>query len=541
MTWPGQVVHVVRKDLARARWLVLGWTVLVALLTLQIVVPAMRAEIPLPAGAILLFLLGAGFAAWLVQEDGPHREGTFWPGLPLAPGAVLAGKVVVAFGIGVGIPLVGQLVTLLAFPVPAAELPWLLARSSVTMGAGITLGLVLGSVTRDLRMAAGLFIGTVVAMLAFQAAISLVLPQPEPGNADGQPGRGWFLLFGPLGAMLSGLFLLFLYRRGRVDRAAQGLGALLAFGCIPAAMAGASLVESSNERVPSAEFSDLAASEASASLVEVMGLHLGNLDWMPEASSEGFSTVRLEVSAGEGGAASPGVNARTWVEPVGFRLVNARGEVEVARAAQLFSVRWGPNDPQYSQEPEGQPSIGLPMTRPDAEGLLAGTLQVEVQGFLVTRELRRLPPIALVPGEGHASPGLRVTVLEPSSSSSTPDEERGLRIRVEQLADRQEPHPQGYGREARVPLGYLVEVRTPGHESPTHPRGGTAWGGGRASFLLAGVPRLDVTMEPRPRLPLGGTGTVSIGIWEHVRSEPVVFRVPAELITLMPADGARIR
>jgi hypothetical protein len=380
MTWPGQVAHVVRKDLLRARWLILGWATLVAVLTLQLVVPTVRTGIPGGAGAFVLFVLGAGLAVWLIQGDGPHREGAHWPGLPLAPSAVLAGKVFLAFGVGVGVPLAGQLVTLVAFPVPSSDLPWLLARSSVSMGAGITLGLVLGSVTGSLGKAAALFIGSVIAVSVISTVGDYVF-RSGPGETV-PPGSGWRLIFGPLGALATGIFLLHLYRRGRVAWFQQFVGASLALGCVLAALMGTSLIATSNPPESPLVPREPESPAASGSRVEVIGIRLGDPRHVPAGSDGSFGVAMLEVRVVDAGPpAGEQASLRTWLEPTSLYLVDSRGEVVTARDARFD---WSTPMPEDSG---AQPPIGLRLVRSEVEGILAGELSIDVRGLAVTRAL----------------------------------------------------------------------------------------------------------------------------------------------------------
>ncbi|TVP42642.1 MAG: hypothetical protein EA350_15045 [Gemmatimonadales bacterium] len=182
-------LHVVRRDLARNRWIVAGWLVLVALATLE----AVRGAGLTPAGLTLRVLLVCGalfLAAGTVKvypaAGAPPGTPAYWRTLPIPLRALLLGRVAAAVALLCGVPLVGQVLALVALDTPGSQLAGHLAASAVPIGAVVLAGLLVGSLTRGFGGAAVLVTGVFTLMFPLALARSVVGPglgllPPVPG------------------------------------------------------------------------------------------------------------------------------------------------------------------------------------------------------------------------------------------------------------------------------------------------------------------------------------------------------------------------
>jgi hypothetical protein len=154
MSWLAQVRHVLRKDVREHRVMIMLYLCLVLLSAITVLSMALRGD----AGADLtnLFNFGVGvfgvvLLAASVQSDSPTRSDAFWATRPFHASAMLAAKV--AFGglIIIGIPLVGQFVSLLILDLPLSETLTSLVRSALIVSILLLVAMALAANTRDLR------------------------------------------------------------------------------------------------------------------------------------------------------------------------------------------------------------------------------------------------------------------------------------------------------------------------------------------------------------------------------------------------------
>ena len=151
MTFFGQAVHVMVKDVRQARWMLLGYLAVVAFATIS----ALRVPQPdrqlFDLSMVVVVVAGMFVAAMLVQADSPIRSDSFWASRPLRPEAVLAAKGLSALLLLVGIPAVGVLAVLLANKIGAGTTASLLTRSASNYALWLLIAMVIAALTRDLR------------------------------------------------------------------------------------------------------------------------------------------------------------------------------------------------------------------------------------------------------------------------------------------------------------------------------------------------------------------------------------------------------
>ena len=225
MTWPQQVLHVLRSD-ARSLW---PFFVL-HISALAYGVLQARGDVAVTDGLNTgpLYFYGSAmlFAALLMHRHGPASPTAHWSALPYDRSAVWAAKwsmlvVLLACGIGATIVAVQQL----PFPEDYAE-KFTLGKSAALCGAVASAALV-GSLRRELRTVLLLLLG-----LPFAAFIALTLPVflGVPGALIGTnlhvlTSTG--IVF--LGIMLAMLASLWFYRSPGISAAAHTWAM---FGCI---------------------------------------------------------------------------------------------------------------------------------------------------------------------------------------------------------------------------------------------------------------------------------------------------------------------
>lgn len=213
MKWHEQVVHVARKDVRYARWLVAAYLLVVVVATL-VAAGWLGPQEASYLGSLLVMGLGLLLLGTTVQADSPARTEAFWASRPLDPSAVLAAKLLVAALLVLGLPLVGQAVALAAHDLPAERMPALLLESAVAFGGWIAVAGAVAAVTPDLRS-----FGVVLLLLVFSESmlggVVSALTGWSPGTALPMAGTivipaAWLLLLGHqylTGSVLRGRWL----------------------------------------------------------------------------------------------------------------------------------------------------------------------------------------------------------------------------------------------------------------------------------------------------------------------------------------------
>ena len=164
MTWIGEVAHVAWKDVRQQRWLLVAYVALVALATIRAAFYTTfgNNSSPFSATMLLVVLLGCILGAVIVQGDSPTRADAFWLSRPFRSSALLAAKLV-AVGIVIALPLLGEAIGLAAFDVPSRDVPLLLVACLTSFGLWLLMSALIGSLTSDLR---SFVVGFIVLLIA---------------------------------------------------------------------------------------------------------------------------------------------------------------------------------------------------------------------------------------------------------------------------------------------------------------------------------------------------------------------------------------
>lgn len=183
MRWHRQVLHVARKDLRLARWVIAAYLLLVVTATavaLDLRVPEVGGFWPL-----LVTLCGVVAAGVLVQRDSPSRKDAFWLRHPLSPSAVFGAKVAVIAGVLLGAGLLGELVAILAHDLPPGDALALLGTPALGAGFLFGFGALAAAVTRDLRTLLLVLLGALIAASLGSLLLAGLL---EETRLQGRPG-----------------------------------------------------------------------------------------------------------------------------------------------------------------------------------------------------------------------------------------------------------------------------------------------------------------------------------------------------------------
>jgi len=146
MNWTRQIVHVAARDVRRSRVGIAAYVLVVAATALA----SLTTDMP---GLVLLVLLaGVLYTADLILADSPYRSDAFWASRPLYGTAVFAAKVVIVFGVVVGVAIAAHAASLVVAygAVPPGLFQQLL---SAALSAAVTMfgASVYAAVTPNLR------------------------------------------------------------------------------------------------------------------------------------------------------------------------------------------------------------------------------------------------------------------------------------------------------------------------------------------------------------------------------------------------------
>lgn len=182
MKWQSQVIHVARKDLRLTGWLILAYVAVVAGATVGAMEWGVSTAAVAPLPTFGLVLVGMILFAILVQADSPVRSDALWATRPLYPSAVVSAKLLVTLVLILGLPLLGQLIGLLAHHVAARDLFAILGDSALSYGSWLLMAAVIAALTPDLRtFLVTLVLVTLGWFIGLQALGFLLNPSMTPG------------------------------------------------------------------------------------------------------------------------------------------------------------------------------------------------------------------------------------------------------------------------------------------------------------------------------------------------------------------------
>lgn len=169
MTTLAQIRHVAAKDVRHNQWLLLVYVVAVVIATLNALTLHGSTSGPLSIAVLLIVVFGMAMAATFVQSDSPSRSNVFWATRPLDSTAVMITKLALVMIVIVGIAVVGEIVGLSAYNLPARTMAALVMRSIGEYGAWLLPAMIVAAFTADFRsFAMVLLVGTFVFLLAGQ-------------------------------------------------------------------------------------------------------------------------------------------------------------------------------------------------------------------------------------------------------------------------------------------------------------------------------------------------------------------------------------
>jgi hypothetical protein len=235
------VRHIFSKDLRRLRWSVIGWSALVGARALNDTVgadialagfgPQLGIEQLSALLSLMYLLLLALLVSRLVHDEPLVGRDAFWITRPIAPGALMAAKLVFATLFFILVPLAGGVIVAAAFGTGAGDIARTIPVSALNQVILVTLLMALAAVTPSLTRYALAIVGVVAALVTLTASTILVLlwvtEEIQDGSDAGLPD--------PTPAVVGGLFfvltalavIIYQYRTRRLGRALTiaGIGA----------------------------------------------------------------------------------------------------------------------------------------------------------------------------------------------------------------------------------------------------------------------------------------------------------------------------
>jgi hypothetical protein len=391
MKWYAQVVHVARKDLRLAGWLMFAYAAVVAGATAGALEWGISTSAVAPLPTFGLVLLGMLLVAVLVQADSPARSDDFWASRPLYPLAVFSAKILVALLLLLGLPLQGQLVGLFAHDVAARDLPALLADSVLSYGSWLGMAAVIAALTRDLRtFLVALVLVTLGWFIGLQALGFLLNPSMTPGPPPP--------LLVPL-AMVTGMLLVLAHQYVTRDvRRGLWIAGALAVGSIVLPLV-----------VPRAAWSVVSASGIVPDHLRLVGLSIQ--DVRVQSGSEVNLQLHFEgVSPFHQYAlVSPIVHLHT---PDGSVMSHALNTSRVGLGRSSLRL---PEEFQWlgEQPSPGAFTLGFSTNLSEAQigALFRGGARLVLQGHIEVREPRVMADLPLESGATDAQDGRRVRIV----------------------------------------------------------------------------------------------------------------------------------
>ncbi|MES2521176.1 MAG: hypothetical protein V4617_00665 [Gemmatimonadota bacterium] len=178
MSFVSQILHVFRKDVVRARWLLLAYVagvVLVVMMSSGVIIPPANA---LQVGPVIVWAIGLFVFAMSVQDDSPSRIDSYWVSTSQRASAVLVAKLLLALTLVVVPAMLGEWLALQLLGIDAG-LAWrLIARPLAAFAALLACAYLLAARVRDVRTLVGAALLVPVALVVTDVAISRFMPFP---------------------------------------------------------------------------------------------------------------------------------------------------------------------------------------------------------------------------------------------------------------------------------------------------------------------------------------------------------------------------
>ena len=193
LSWLAQIPHVMAKDIRQARWMLLVHLGVVGVAALAAVQHLQSGWPFADVSMFLVVITGMLSTAFLMQADSPARSDAVWATPTLRPSAVLAARMLAALLIILGVPLVAQLLILLANNVAGVELLALIARSAWIYALWLLIAMMLAALTPDLRTFTIELSLIPVSLMLTTSVLVVVIPRLFQGIFRSPTPRAWVL------------------------------------------------------------------------------------------------------------------------------------------------------------------------------------------------------------------------------------------------------------------------------------------------------------------------------------------------------------
>jgi hypothetical protein len=236
--------HILTKDLRRLRWSVIGWCAVVGARTF---IDTAGADIALGGWgpqlgigelsgllALIYMLLLAFLVSRLVHDEPLVGRDAFWITRPIAPGALMAAKLVFAALFFLFVPLIGGVTIAAAFGTGAGDIartiPVFALNQVVLVMLLMTLAAVTPSLTRYVLAIVGAIVAFVV-LIASTVLVSLLSGRIGDGSDVGVPDPTPAVVGGTLTVLIALAVISYQYRTRRLGRALAiaGIGVVVLF------------------------------------------------------------------------------------------------------------------------------------------------------------------------------------------------------------------------------------------------------------------------------------------------------------------------
>jgi hypothetical protein len=493
MSWLTQVAHVMAKDVAESRRLLLLYVVLVVVAMGQAIGWTALSHDVLGGTMILVVLTGLFLIAAVVQADSPTRSDAFWATHPLRPSAVAGAKVGYALLL-LAIGLVGQTMAVHGFDVRGMLLASLVAHAIPLYGGLLLAAMVVAALVRDLRSFALAVVLIPIALLVVALSSppvaefldSFVLPDPPTGGASRPLGPLLVKLVGA-GAALGALAWLYATRDSRLGTRVAGI-AVATLAAVGAAA-----------RSPEPVADDPALATRVALTLE-----------LPEDGLLTQNDALLRVIV-RGAGLPAGARLLMMESAITVRLrdgstlrlaaLDQTPEMFVFGAAQALphvdGVRWiGGATPGPDTSRTTARALVAPLTPEQRRAIRAGIASLTVAGRAVVTGTRVVATMPLTTGSRHAGVGERVRIEAWTRERGLPT----VDVRVANIGDQGSPALLVWAMDPNLQLAIVNTARGEGL-----PLRREAAFNGLDALVLPGTPLRSATMrymvEPNREVP----------------------------------------
>jgi hypothetical protein len=228
-----QVRHIFSKDLRRLRWSIIGWSALVGARTqidtvgADIALGGFGPQLGIEELSVLLsvmyLLLLALLVSRLVHDEPLVGRDAFWITRPIAPGALMAAKLVFATLFFIVVPLAGGVIVAAAFGTGPGDIARTIPVFALNQFILVTLLIALAAVTPSLTRYALAIVGVIAAVVTLTASAIFVAlwatAEISDGSDAGLPDPTPAVVGGILVVLIALAVIVYQYRTRRLGRA----------------------------------------------------------------------------------------------------------------------------------------------------------------------------------------------------------------------------------------------------------------------------------------------------------------------------------